>query len=158
MYLDDETWEHGAVRWIGQLDVDEPDGQIHAGLQLDRPVGTGTGKFKDRQLFTAPMNYATFVPLDGLLREKDFLGESSSEHFEEVNPDSAYADSNGQNNNDCLDRSDCQICFERQANSAFYKCGHSSFCYECASAMKNTQPALCPICRVSIVDVLRLYK
>ena len=153
VFLDDETWEHGTVRWIGKLQ--DSDEETHSGLELDNPVGTGTGKHKDRQLFKTRTNHATFVPLMGLLRENDFLGVN-----EEVDlPEPVGADSNGNNNNNSsIDSTDCQVCFERQANTAFYKCGHSSFCYECAVACKNTEPALCPICRVPIVDVLRLYK
>lgn len=38
----------------------------------DRPVGTGTGKYKDEQLFRAKQNHASLVPILGLIREDEF--------------------------------------------------------------------------------------
>ena len=38
----------------------------------DNAVGTGTGKYKDRQLFRARQNHASLVPIMGLMKEAEF--------------------------------------------------------------------------------------
>ncbi len=38
----------------------------------DNAVGTGTGKYKDRQLFRARQNHASLVPILGLMKEAEF--------------------------------------------------------------------------------------
>ena len=44
----------------------------------DNAVGTGTGKYKDRQLFRARQNHASLVPIMGLMKEAEF--------YQTVNP------------------------------------------------------------------------
>ena len=46
----------------------------------------------------------------------------------------------------------CRICYEKDANAAFYSCGHVASCFDCASKVQD-----CPVCRQKIRDVLRLY-
>lgn len=43
----------------------------------DNPVGTGTGKYNDHQLFEAKLNHASLVPIIGLMKADDFLGDKS---------------------------------------------------------------------------------
>lgn len=138
VWIDDNGPKHGAVRWVGQLP--EYGLQTVVGLELDKAVGDGTGKYGDRQLFIARLNHAAVVPLAGLMKEKDFLGADQSKAKE------------------LKDEEECQICFEKKIDSAFYACGHSCLCYECAIACKTAQPALCPICRATIRDVIRIYR
>lgn len=46
----------------------------------------------------------------------------------------------------------CIACYENNANATVIKCGHVSMCYECLSQCKN-----CPICRVTIDQIIKLY-
>ena len=52
----------------------------------------------------------------------------------------------------------CIICCEdgAPADTAFYRCGHTVSCAECALTLMQRQ-APCPICRAEIRDVLRVY-
>ena len=45
---------------------------------LNSAVGTGTGKYRNEQLFRARMNHASLIPVMGLVKEADFLGTHSS--------------------------------------------------------------------------------
>lgn len=38
----------------------------------DEPVGSGTGKYKDRRLFYTRQNHASLIPLMGLMREYEY--------------------------------------------------------------------------------------
>ncbi len=44
-------------------------------------MGTGTGKYKDRQLFRARQNHASLVPVMGLMKESEFYQSSSPSKF-----------------------------------------------------------------------------
>ncbi|CAG2204659.1 NEUR [Mytilus edulis] len=55
------------------------------------------------------------------------------------------------------DISECTVCYEREVNSVLYKCGHVCMCFECAIHVKE-KGALCPICRQTILDVIKIYK
>ena len=50
----------------------------------DNAVGTGTGKYKDRQLFRARQNHASLVPIMGLMKEAEF--------YQTVNPPQNYSE------------------------------------------------------------------
>lgn len=43
-----------------------------AGVDFDNPVGSGTGLYNDHQLFEAPMNHASLVPVIGLMKLEDY--------------------------------------------------------------------------------------
>ena len=45
-------------------------------LQVN-PVGTGTGKYGKRRLFTAKQNHASLVPLLGLMKYEDVYGDEA---------------------------------------------------------------------------------
>ena len=47
---------------------------------------------------------------------------------------------------------DCCICFDGPCDSVFYRCGHVCSCISCAK-----QLVVCPICRIPIVDVIKLF-
>lgn len=53
--------------------------------------------------------------------------------------------------------SECTVCYEREVNSVLYKCGHVCMCFECAIQVKE-KGSLCPICRQTIHDVIKIYK
>ena len=40
----------------------------------ENPVGTGTGKYKDIQLFRAAQNHASLIPILGLIKYNEFYG------------------------------------------------------------------------------------
>ncbi|KAE9414748.1 hypothetical protein Angca_006945, partial [Angiostrongylus cantonensis] len=52
---------------------------------------------------------------------------------------------------------ECTVCMWAKVNSALYKCGHSCMCYDCAMQTYRSS-GLCPLCRASIVDVLKIFK
>lgn len=72
VWISDNGPEYGNVRWLGKL----PDlgKEWMAGVEFDNPVGSGTGFYKDRQLFITPLNHASLVPVIGLLKASDFDG------------------------------------------------------------------------------------
>lgn len=76
VWLSDNGPEFGYVKWLGQL----PDvgNDWMAGVDFDNPVGSGTGLYNDYQLFEAPMNHASLVPVIGLMRAEDFGGGDDS--------------------------------------------------------------------------------
>lgn len=56
---------------------------------------------------------------------------------------------------------ECMICCERAVDSVFYTCGHMCMCFECATNFwkkQNKENGFCPICRGTIIDVIRTYK
>lgn len=75
VWLSDSGPEYGYVKWLGKL----PDvgSDWMAGVDFDHPVGSGTGLYNDHQLFEAPMNHASLVPVIGLIRAEDFDHSSS---------------------------------------------------------------------------------
>lgn len=72
VWISDNGPEYGNVRWLGRL----PDlgREWMAGVEFDNPVGSGTGLYKDRQLFVTQLNHASLVPVIGLLKASDFDG------------------------------------------------------------------------------------
>jgi hypothetical protein len=48
----------------------------------------------------------------------------------------------------------CMICMDAKANCAAVPCGHVCGCLQCMSKLKRKP---CPICRVKIKDVIKLY-
>lgn len=75
VWLSDSGPEFGLVKWLGKL----PDvgSDWMAGVVFDNAVGSGTGLYNDHQLFNAPMNHASLVPVIGLMKATDFGGEPS---------------------------------------------------------------------------------
>ena len=47
----------------------------------------------------------------------------------------------------------CQICYGEEMDALFYDCGHVCACVECAR-----QVDVCPICRKSVKDVVRVFR
>ena len=45
------------------------------------PVGTGTGKYGKRRLFTAKQNHASLVPLLGLMKYEDVYGDDAGNNI-----------------------------------------------------------------------------
>ncbi|KHJ99999.1 zinc finger, C3HC4 type [Oesophagostomum dentatum] len=52
---------------------------------------------------------------------------------------------------------ECTVCMSARVNSALYKCGHSCMCYDCAMQTYRSS-GLCPLCRASIMDVIKIFK
>ncbi|VDM74290.1 unnamed protein product [Strongylus vulgaris] len=55
------------------------------------------------------------------------------------------------------DMDECTVCMSARVNSALYKCGHSCMCYDCAMQTYHSS-GLCPLCRASILDVIKIFK
>uniref|UniRef100_A0A2C9K4A1 RING-type domain-containing protein n=1 Tax=Biomphalaria glabrata TaxID=6526 RepID=A0A2C9K4A1_BIOGL len=53
--------------------------------------------------------------------------------------------------------SDCKVCWEKSINSVLYTCGHMCLCFDCATTIRN-EKGLCPICRQTIQDVIKIYR
>ena len=49
---------------------------------------------------------------------------------------------------------DCKICYSREINTVFLECAHRVMCSRCA---KQSQIALCPICRKDIVRIVKTF-
>jgi dynactin complex subunit len=74
VWFSDDGPEFGIVKWIGILNISE---DRMVGVEFDNAVGTGTGKFEDRQLFCAKQDHASLIPIMGLVKEDDFLGTNT---------------------------------------------------------------------------------
>lgn len=56
------------------------------------------------------------------------------------------------------DDDSCVICLDNPQDAVLYKCGHP-MCYDCAlNQWKAPTGGTCPICRATIVDVMRVFK
>ncbi|XP_068684536.1 probable serine/threonine-protein kinase drkD isoform X2 [Montipora foliosa] len=70
-FLEDKgTLVRGTVRYIGE--EKDASGRVLVGLELDERIGTGTGKWKGRQLFVGKQDYAAFVDKKTVIPERDF--------------------------------------------------------------------------------------
>lgn len=94
VWISDNGPEYGNVRWLGKL----PDlgKEWMVGVEFDNPVGSGTGLYRDRQLFVTPLNHASLVPIIGLLKASDFdepprpPARTSSVKLIDINQESEY--------------------------------------------------------------------
>ncbi|KAI3997023.1 hypothetical protein MKX01_021299 [Papaver californicum] len=53
-------------------------------------------------------------------------------------------------------KGNCCICYEMPVDSLLYRCGHMCTCFKCAHELQWSS-GRCPICRASILDVVRAY-
>ena len=53
---------------------------------------------------------------------------------------------------------ECVVCLERAPDCVLYTCGHMCMCYSCARDVVQNRGALCPICRQSIRDVIKIFR
>ena len=55
--------------------------------------------------------------------------------------------------------SECIVCYEKPVDCVIYTCGHMCLCYECAlQQWRGRGGGFCPICRLSIRDIIRTFK
>lgn len=78
VWLSDNGPEFGYIKWLGKLPNVGNDWM--AGVYFDNPVGSGTGVYQDYQLFEAPLNHASLVPVIGLLKAEDLLSNDEIDH------------------------------------------------------------------------------
>ena len=72
VWLSDDGPEYGVVKWLGKLtDVGN---EWMAGVDFFNPIGSGTGLYHDYKLFETKMNHASLVPIAGLIRANDYIG------------------------------------------------------------------------------------
>lgn len=64
--------EMATVRWIGFLPDDPSMKNLIVGVEFDRPVGSGTGRYKDERLFFTKHGHAGLLPVDGLIKAEDY--------------------------------------------------------------------------------------
>ncbi|GFO20651.1 ubiquitin carboxyl-terminal hydrolase cyld-like [Plakobranchus ocellatus] len=76
VWMSDEGPEKGVVKWIGCLPGDISS-NITVGVEFDQPVGSGTGKFRDKRLFFAKQGHASLIPVMGLMKESEFDGSEA---------------------------------------------------------------------------------
>ena len=97
VWMSDSGPEFGTVRWIGVLPNSAPArdvSQLTVGVEFDNPVGSGTGRYQSRTLFTAKRHHASLVPILGLMKESDLAGVPLRRHVPlNVCADSARSDS-----------------------------------------------------------------
>ncbi|BFZ12764.1 hypothetical protein BsWGS_15803 [Bradybaena similaris] len=86
VWVSDEGPEKGTVQWIGRL-PDEPGDNITVGVAFDNPVGTGTGKYKDKRLFYTKQGHASLIPLIGLIKEEEFEHPGSPDIIDVASPE-----------------------------------------------------------------------
>ena len=73
VWVSDEGPHKGVVRWIGQPgELDPAERQVTVGVELDERKGTGTGRYKGRDIFRAPKGHAAFMPIIGLMKAEDY--------------------------------------------------------------------------------------
>uniref|UniRef100_UPI00358F3A53 uncharacterized protein n=1 Tax=Myxine glutinosa TaxID=7769 RepID=UPI00358F3A53 len=53
---------------------------------------------------------------------------------------------------------DCVICQSCAPNTVIYTCGHQCLCFDCATKVKSTAEARCPLCRTTVLDIIRVFK
>lgn len=72
VWISDDGPEYGVVKWLGKL----PDvgNEWMAGVDFVNPIGSGTGLYHEYQLFQTRMNHASLVPIAGLIRANDYIG------------------------------------------------------------------------------------
>lgn len=156
--VDDDGFKHGVVRWVGQLE--EHGSHTYVGLELDEPLGSGSGRYGEKRFFNTSPNHAAFVPIVELIREKDFLSgnQPSSGRDRKSFPSPSKYPGPKKSKPNATEDVECQVCFENAVDSVFYKCGHSCACYSCAISCKTATPSVCPICRAKICDVIKLFR
>ncbi|GFR74984.1 ubiquitin carboxyl-terminal hydrolase CYLD [Elysia marginata] len=76
VWMSDDGPEKGVVKWVGCLPGDISSNTT-VGVEFDRKVGSGTGKFRDKRLFFAKQGHASLIPLMGLMKEAEFDGASA---------------------------------------------------------------------------------
>ncbi|XP_076323351.1 ubiquitin carboxyl-terminal hydrolase CYLD-like [Tachypleus tridentatus] len=77
VWISDSGPEYGWVRWLGKLPDVGSDWMV--GVEFDNPIGTGTGKYNDHELFHTKLSHASLVPIIGLMKAEDFLVDSNSD-------------------------------------------------------------------------------
>jgi len=52
---------------------------------------------------------------------------------------------------------ECVVCFDGPQSAVCVPCGHNAICMACASEIVNST-SQCPVCRVEIREIIKLYK
>ncbi|KAF1318684.1 Ankyrin repeat-containing protein, partial [Globisporangium splendens] len=55
------------------------------------------------------------------------------------------------------DTGECVICFDGPQSAVCVPCGHNAICMNCAGELMDTT-RLCPVCRVQVREVIRIYR
>uniref|UniRef100_L7M8K2 ubiquitinyl hydrolase 1 n=1 Tax=Rhipicephalus pulchellus TaxID=72859 RepID=L7M8K2_RHIPC len=163
VWVSDHGPEYGTVRWLGHLHDTSED--LMVGVEFDNQVGTGTGKYRDRQLFEAQLGHASLIPLLGLLKADDYLGEQApvdygnscfytshidrrlklptSSHFQEFYEDKLKHDGSSRGLSQSLNaQAETKVSGERQQTSDKGPCAASN----CVSVLGETAADVEELC------------
>ncbi|OQV16374.1 hypothetical protein BV898_09519 [Hypsibius exemplaris] len=53
---------------------------------------------------------------------------------------------------------ECVICTDEPATTAFIPCGHKNFCHKCATTMMRKEKRACPMCRATATSIVRIFE
>lgn len=70
VWFSDTGPEKATVKWVGRL-PGATDTDVYAGVEFDNPVGSGSGKYRKRELFQSRRGHAALVPVLGLMKASD---------------------------------------------------------------------------------------
>jgi hypothetical protein len=57
-----------------------------------------------------------------------------------------------------LEKYDCVVCMDKQKDIILEPCGHLVYCNDCYNNCYNTYSNLeCPICRMDITGIIKIY-
>ena len=66
IWYSDNGPENASVKWLGVLEPDQSL-EITIGVEFENPIGSGTGKYKEKQLFKTEQDHASLMPVLGLM-------------------------------------------------------------------------------------------
>lgn len=114
VWISDNGPEYGNVRWLGKL----PDlgHEWMAGVEFENPVGSGTGLYKDCQLFETDLNHASLVPIIGLIKASDFLDASPKQKNSNLLHDEFNRDLSNDNNRSGISNHNHLLRFRNKTN------------------------------------------
>ncbi|XP_078609279.1 ubiquitin carboxyl-terminal hydrolase CYLD-like isoform X1 [Branchiostoma floridae x Branchiostoma japonicum] len=73
-----ESQEGGVVKYVGKLL--KHGGDIYVGIELDNPVGNGSGVYEGERLFHARKDHAALVPLGGAIPAECMASDEEDKH------------------------------------------------------------------------------
>lgn len=101
--------------------------------------------------------FYAFFCLSGKVMKLKFMGVMKESKRIET---SGMAQSTASQQSDVLEdtSSECRICFENPIESVLCNCGHSLTCHPCGLRLLGGVNPVCPVCRLRIINVIRIYK
>lgn len=121
------------------------------------------GLKKEEDIHTEPMDVDFVFEVGGEPMDVDQIQTNfdSDRHLEKLKPTNPFvkdctlvkSQSKGiEKKESVVPTRSCKVCLDQVPNAVLIECGHL-FCYDCA-----TKVSRCPVCRVSVKRVLRVYE